>query len=158
MSARPTCRSPRRSLLRPPRRHRIAERGAGLLEVMIALAILMFAAFATSDAQVVALTGARMAGVHFALDRFSEEMVETLRAHPVNALDDEFDHTVDGAPTAGTPGGTLAADWRARVAAAIPGAGTEITCDDGFCRLLIVWKEELDGELKLQRFRTGTPL
>ena len=149
-------------------RRRVAERGVGLVEVLVALAILMFAVLATSEVQVAALVGARDAGFHFALDRLSDEMVETLRAHPADALGGEFDHAVGAAPEAGTPGAALATDWQGRVAEAIPGAGTGIDCTnqscgvddctDRFCEVEIEWSENIDGTVRRQRFRTGTPL
>ena len=134
------------------------ERGVGLVEVLVAFAILMIAVFASSRVQVVAIQGAREASVHFALDRLSNEMIATLRARSLAALAGEFDHELDAAPEIGTGAGALAADWRARTAEAIPGAATRIACADGSCEIVIEWREVIDGTSRPRRFSTGTPL
>ena len=118
----------------------------------------MLSVFAASEMQVSALTGVRAAGFHFTLDRLSGEMIETLRAHRESAADGEFDHALDAAPDPTSPGGALAAAWRARAVAAIPDASTAIVCADDFCDLELVWSEEIDGTPRRQSFNTGTPL
>ncbi len=130
------------------------QRGLGLVEAMIAVAIVVFVALATSNAHVVAVTGVHRAGFHFALDGLSNEMLEQLRARRSDARAGAFDHAAEDALNA-VP---AAAEWRARVADAIPGARTTIECDDGFCSLGIEWSEDIDGTVRLQYFNSGTPV
>ena len=140
---------------------RAVERGVGLIEVMIALAIVTFVAVASSNVHVVALSGMHAASFHFALDELSVEMIETLRAHRTEARAGDFDHALETAgPDPDTATGTdaLVAAWRARVSDAVADGDTSIECDADACRVAIAWHEEIDGTRRQQFFRTGTPL
>ena len=165
MSAPPSAGSPVRRAL-----GRAVQRGVGLVEVMIALAIVTFVAVASANVNVVALTGMHAASFHFALDELSVEMLETLRAHRAEALAGGFDHDFapdpapDPAPEtdpdapAPTGSAALVAAWRARVADAVADGDTSVDCDAGSCLVSIAWHEEIDGTRRRQLFRTRTPL
>jgi len=143
------------------------QRGVGLIEVLIALAILVFGALVSARMQVGALTGLAASELHFTLNRLAEEMIETLRTHPDAAGRGLFDH--DSASAAVSPEGVdadgalsrpdrIKADWHARVIVALPSAESAITCADDFCTVQISWLEEIDGTHARQRFRVQTPL
>ncbi|MFK7992623.1 MAG: prepilin-type N-terminal cleavage/methylation domain-containing protein [Granulosicoccus sp.] len=133
-----------------------AQQGIGLIEVMIALALILIAALAVGHMQTSSVLSARASSMHFSLDNLSNEMLETLRAQASDAESGVFEF--DGSVETTEPVNGEVSSWNTRVLEAIPtGIGT-ISCTDGFCDVSISWVEEIDGSNYRQFYRVRTPL
>lgn len=132
------------------------ESGIGLVEVMIALAIILFTALSVGSLQTSGMLGARMSSVHFSLNHLSSEMLETLRAHRVDAGSGLFDF--DGASSTAGSANSVVSSWNDRIAMAIPTGEGSVVCASDVCEVFITWVEEIDGSNHRQRFRAMTPL
>ncbi|MBX2886191.1 MAG: hypothetical protein KTR32_39915 [Granulosicoccus sp.] len=155
--------------------------GVGLVEVLLALAVLLFTAMAAGRLQSIGMHSARVSGFHLALDQLSNEMIEILRVNADDAeagllnfdLIPDGDTDAEGGDTAGTDDQTTADDdadgdtpvtdqrllqWNNRVGESIPTAGGSVNCAVSFCDIAIGWKEEIDGSLHWQYYRTRTQL
>lgn len=132
------------------------EQGVGLLEVIIALALIMMSAIAVSNMLVVSIASTRASSVHFAIDNFSNEMLETLRAQSNDAQSGSFDF--DGTDEAMSSILPEVSSWINRIANTIPGGAGSISCSSGFCDVEISWIENVDGGSHRQVYRTRTPL
>ena len=133
-----------------------SEQGIGLIEVMIALAILLLTALATGSLQTSGLISAQASSVHFAIDHMSSEILETLKSHPVEAEAGFFDLDLSDGASNGTHAELLS--WNQRIADSIPTGEGGISCVAGFCDVSISWIEEIDGTRHRQFYRTRTPL
>lgn len=132
------------------------QQGVGILEVIIALALIMMSAIAVSNMLGVSIASTRASSVHFAIDSFSNEMLETLRAQSNDAQSGSFDF--DGSDEAMVSILPEVSSWINRIAKAIPEGAGSISCDSGFCDVEISWIENVDGGLHRQVYRTRTPL
>ncbi len=136
------------------RRH--YQQGIGLIEALIALVLLVFAASVTSQMQTSSLVSAQGSSVHFSVDHLSNEMLTTLRAQASDAQAGLFDSENSTDLSINDSAEVVA--WNRRIQDAIPtGIGT-ISCLDSFCDVSISWLEEIDGSDHRQFFRTRTPL
>jgi len=61
------------------------QRGVGLIEVMLALALVMFAALVISNLQTNAFVSMKITETHFTVYEQSQDMLETLRANKADA-------------------------------------------------------------------------
>lgn len=144
------------------------EKGIGLIEVMIALAILLLTALATGSLQTSSLVSAQGSSVHFLIDHLSSDMLETLRSHSVDAEAGLFDFdaaagstgvsTPSTAPSPTNTANGLAQAWNDRIAESIPTGQGSISCVAGICEVSISWMEEIDGTNHRQFYITRTPL
>ncbi len=133
-----------------------SEQGIGLIEVLIALAILLLTALATGSLQTSGLISAQASSVHFSIDHMSSEILETLRSHPIEAEAGLFDLDTSGSAPSGAHAEVIL--WNQRIADSIPTGEGGISCVAGFCDVSISWIEEIDGTNHRQFFRTRTPL
>lgn len=133
-----------------------AEKGVSLIEVLIALAIMMLATMASGALVTSSLISARASSLHFSIDQLSSEMIETLRAHPVDAAAGAFDW--DSESSAAGSANTIVQSWNNRVADAISSGEGGIVCNTISCDVTISWLEEIDGTNHRQIFLTRTPL
>lgn len=136
--------------------NKTTQQGVGLVEVMIALAIILVTAMAMGQLQTSSLVGTQASSLHFSLNRLGSEMLETLRAHPVDAADGEFnlDHT-QRTPETLPP---VVRTWSNLVMSTIPTGQGGIDCDAVQCEVTISWVEETDGTDVRKLFRIRTPL
>lgn len=132
------------------------QRGIGLVEVMIALAILLLAAIAVGTLQTTAIVGAQGSSVHFSLDHLSNEMLDILRTHSADAQSGAFNF--DAAVDSDVSAHTEAVSWNQRIGQVIPTGLGAVNCDAGICNVSISWIEEIDGTHHRQFFRARTPL
>lgn len=135
---------------------RHSEHGIGLVEVMIALAILLLTALATGTLQSTGLISARASSDHFAIDHLSNEILETLRSHPIDAEAGLLDLDPSSITATGTH--VEVSSWNQRIVDALPSGEGEISCVAGFCDVTISWMEEIDGTNHRQFYTTRTPL
>lgn len=133
-----------------------SEQGIGLIEVMIALAILLLTALATANLQSSGLISAQASSAHFSIDHLSNEILETLRSHPVEAEAGLLN--LDPLSSATAVAHAEVASWSQRIADAIPTGEGGISCVAGSCDVSISWIEEIDGTNHRQFYRTRTPL
>jgi len=132
------------------------QQGVSILEVIISLALIMISAVAVSNMLGVSIASTRASSVHFAIDSFSNEMLETLRAQSNDAQSGSFDY--DGSDEAKVSILPEVSSWIDRIAEAIPQGAGSISCNSGFCDVEISWIEIVDGGSHRQVFRTRTPL
>lgn len=132
------------------------EAGIGLVEVMIALAILLLTAFAVSSLQTSSLTSAQASSVHFSIDHLSNEILETLRLHSAQAQSGVLD--LDPTDVDAVDIHPEVSNWNARIVESIPTGEGTISCGAGLCDVSISWVEEIDGSRHRMFFRTSTPL
>jgi len=130
----------------------------GLVEVMVALAILLFGSLVIAHMQIGTLAGLQVSAFHLAVDRLSNEMIETLRTHTLAAADGQFDHAADNEASTQSRIDRLTASWRERVASAMPQGQSEIDCDAELCEVRISWREVIDGRTHRQLYRARAPL
>lgn len=132
------------------------QQGVGVIEVMIALALIMFTAMAVGNMQTSSIVSARVSSIHFSLDILSSEMLETLRAQPDDAESGLLNF--DGATTTTEDIPPAVSSWNSRIEEAIPTGLGSISCAAGFCDVSISWIERIDGSTHRQFYRTRTPL
>lgn len=135
------------------------QHGMGLVEVMIALALLLLTAMAVGNLQTSSMVSAQISSDHFSLDHLSSEMLETLRSQAVaaEAGDFQFDGAADQTASTGSVPDEVTS-WNRRIVEAIPSGIGSINCAAGFCDVAISWTEEIDGSNYRQFYRTRTPL
>ena len=140
------------------------QRGIGLVEVLVALAILLFAVFSVSAIQSTGLIDARRTANHFSLDYLSNNMVDMLRSNAVAAKAGEFNFNAESASESDTGSDTAApshADavaWEKNIENSLPGGLGAIDCSTDSCDVVISWMADLDGSVLRQYYRTRTPL
>ena len=132
------------------------QQGVGLLEVIIALALIMMSAVAVSSMMSQGIVSIRASAVHFAIDNFSNEMLETLRVQSDDAQSGSFDF--DGSDDVMMSILPEVSSWNDRIAKAIPKGAGSISCSLGYCDVEISWFETVDGASHQQVYRTRTPL
>ena len=134
---------------------KVTEQGAGLIEVLIALVIIMISALVFSNIQTNASANVRMSDTRFKINEHAYEMLELLRANPSEAnagtynydFDDEI--VVDSDSTQ-----TLASisRWKSGVAQTFNNGGAKIDCSVVRCLVSIRWEESVDGATSDQYF------
>ncbi|MGQ9724284.1 MAG: type IV pilus modification protein PilV [Tepidimonas sp.] len=127
----------------PPKR----QRGAGLVEIMIAVVILSIGIIGIVRLQLAAMRNADSAYLHTQSSLLIYDILDAMRADRTAALAHAYDlpKTCQRLP----PGNTLAtrvhSAWIASIKQALGDhAGTcgEIWCDQGLCRIRIYWNDE----------------
>ena len=132
------------------------QEGVGLIEALIALVLLVFAASVTSQMQTSSLVSAQGSSVHFSIDHLSNEMLTTLRAQAGDAQSGLFNS--EDSTDSSINGSAEVVAWNRLIQNAIPTGVGSISCLDSFCDVSISWLEEIDGTDHRQFFRTRTPL
>ena len=132
------------------------QQGIGLIEAMIALALLVFTAMAMGQLQTSNLVSAQASSVHFAIDHLTAEIISTLRAQPSDARGGLFD--TEGSVESTTSASAEVNAWNNRIAETIPTGVGAISCSNELCDVSISWIEEIDGSDHRQFYRTRTPL
>lgn len=124
------------------------QHGVGLIEVMIALAVMMFAALAISNVQTSAFISMKITDTHFSVNELSQDMLEILRANKTDAKTGDynlnFDSTIELDPTANPVLISIAA-WKKDIQDELPDGAGQIVCDDSRCQVSLRWKENVDG-------------
>lgn len=127
---------------------RYNEHGVGLIEVMIALAVMMFAALAISNVQTNSFISMKMSNTHFNVNDQANDMLDILRANSSTAKSGnynlEFDSTVD-VDVDTHPVLRSIAGWKNHISIELPEGAGQIDCDVDQCRVSIRWKENVDG-------------
>lgn len=115
---------------------------------MIALAVMMFAAFAISSIQTSAFISMKVSDVHFEINEKTEDMLEILRANKTKAKSGDynfdFESTVDPDATV-NPILLSIANWKRHIQDELPDGAGQISCDSSRCQVSIRWKENIDG-------------
>lgn len=132
------------------------QQGVGIIEVMLSLAILLFAAMAMSQLQTSSVVSAQASSVHFSIDHLSSEMLDILRANSTDAAAGSYNF--DGSDSSSVPANAGAVEWNTRVSETIPTGYGIVACTTDVCDVSISWIEEVDGTDHRQLFRTRTPL
>lgn len=133
------------------------QKGVGLVEVMIALAILMVTAMATSTLQVTGMSSARFSNIHFTLEQLSSDMLEMLRADTSSASAGFYDFDAS-ADTSAVSSDSEVAAWNDRIARLLPSGQGGVECTADECEVSISWIEEIDGSNHRQFFLAMTPI
>lgn len=134
---------------------RSKERGVGLIEVMIALAVMMFAALAISNVQTNSFISMIISDTHFGVNDKSSDMLEILRANRTSAITGTYNHDFDSTVAIDEdthPVMKNIATWKMQVSSELPEGAGQIDCDADKCTVSIRWKENVDGNYSDQFF------
>ena len=125
----------------------VSQSGVGLVEVMIALAMMMFTALGISTLQSKALVSMNISNVHFHINEHSSDMLELLRANRAEAKAGQYDSTFGGVVTVDAtthPVMQQIAQWKDQISEQLPDGAGQIACDTTRCQVSIRWKEFID--------------
>lgn len=131
------------------------EGGVGLIEVMIALAVIMFAALAISNVQSRSLISMNISDTHFSVNDYAADMLEILRANKSVSRTGSYNISFDGSIDVDVdthPVSRNIAAWKNRVGTELPEGAAQIACDNDRCMVSIRWKEYMDGSYEDQFF------
>ena len=129
-------------------RKHVNQQGVGLIEVMMALAIMMFGALVTSSVQTNAMISMSITDTHFVVNEQSQDMLEILRANKTGAKAGDynlsFDSVIDPDSTV-NPVLLNMAQWLNSIQTELDEGAGQIECDSNRCTVSIRWKENIDG-------------
>ena len=125
-----------------PRR---AQRGVGLIEVMISVLVLSFGMLGLAGLQLWSLRNNQSSMERSLAVVQTHSIVDAMRADRANAIAGSFDTAVTR--TASTQGTTFAqeslANWRASLVDALgPGATGDVLCDEELCTITVRWSDQ----------------
>lgn len=134
--------------------------GVGLIEVMVALSVLMFAALSISNLQTNSHISMRISDSHFEINQLTQDMLELLRSNAKDAKLGKFDVSFDGAIVGSPSFPVLYAigQWQQKVASQLPGGSSQIQCTTDACQVTLRWKENIDGTMSNQFFNIAGPI
>lgn len=133
---------------RRPLRARRRSRGFGLIEALVALALLAFGLLAMTRFQTRMIAGATETQGRLNALQFADELIASVLVDPANAACYTLPRA--GGCTSATAG-TRTDEWAARVAAALPGTVTTVSTLDGATgrlRVAISWTGKESGEAR----------
>lgn len=143
-------------------RHHQKECGVGLVEVLMALAVLMFAALSISTLQTETHISMRISETHFSVIEQTQDMLEVLRTNSGKARDGAYNtgYAESVIPGADSSGGveSMIQKWKERVNSVLPEGAGMIECDSDKCTVSVRWLENIDGSVELQRVRIAGPI
>ena len=138
------------------------EKGVGLIEVLLALAILLFTALSVSTVQSTQMINTIRSSDHFSLDALSNNMLDTLRTWRSAAAAGSFNYDAEAGTEFSSDttdsAQSIAVDWNDQIVQSLPSGLGAIQCTPDICNVTISWSAEIDGEYKRQYFRASTPL
>ncbi|MFK7855665.1 MAG: hypothetical protein AB8B79_16190 [Granulosicoccus sp.] len=138
------------------------QRGTGLIEVMIALVVLMFAVLSISNLQTTSLVSLEISKAHFGVNEQTQEMLEVLRVNVTNARNGaynlDYEDTLLVDTTTASPATTTIAQWKRRVSEQLPDGAGKIECEVSKCTVSVRWTEYIDGSNAYQYFRMAGPI
>ena len=137
------------------------ESGVGIIEVMISLALVMFAALAIARVQANAMISLRISDTHFGVNEQAQDMLEILRANKAIAQTGDYNYDYDS--TIDVVSGSsqllqIIATWKNQVGFQLPEGAGSIDCDVIKCQVSIRWKENVDGSYTEQYFNISGPI
>lgn len=137
------------------------EQGVGLIEVMVALFILAFAALAIANMQTSSLVAVKISSNHLNVSSISEEITEHLKADTVQAglgtYNTLFAETEAAAGLAAEYK-TIINAWKSRTAELLPDGATEISCTTTDCTVSLRWRESIVAGENQQLYNLKVPL
>jgi len=137
------------------------EQGVGIIEVMAALSVLMFAALAISNMQTNSAVSMIISKSHFAINETTGNMLETLRSNAEDARTGSYNSVFDDAPgstTTANPVANTIARWKQHVTDRLPKGAGQIDCSAQKCTVSVRWSEYIDGSDEYQYFNMAGPL
>lgn len=128
--------------------------GVGLIEVMVALSVLMFAALSISNLQTNSHISMRISDSHFEINQLTQDMLELLRSNATEAKLGTFDVSFDSAAVGSPSSPVLYAigQWQQKVVSQLPSGSSQIQCTTDVCQVTLRWKENIDGTMSDQFF------
>ncbi len=139
----------------------IGELGVGLIEVMIALFILAFAVLALGNMQASSLVAVNVSSKHLDVNSISEEILEHLKADPVQAGLGAYDTLFEETEAAGgvTPARAgIINGWKSRTATLLPEGTAQVACIVTECTVSLRWREAIVPGSTHQTFNLKVPL
>ena len=133
----------------------IKQRGVGIIEALIALALLMFAALSVSNLQTSSLLSMHISESHFSINEQSRDMLEVLKSNTFAAKQGLFNYDFEQSPLVDadtTPPVARIAQWKTDVADSLPKGDGKIECGAEKCTVTVKWVENIDGTLADQFF------
>lgn len=137
------------------------ERGVGLVEVLMALAVLMFAALSISTLQTNAHISMQISEAHFSVNEQAQDMLEVLRTNTDNARVGSYNTDYDEVITSAAGESVAFASirqWKTRINSILPDGAGKIECDADKCTVSVRWSENIDGSAAHQFFNMAGPI
>lgn len=138
------------------------ERGIGIIEVLVALIVLMFAALSITNLQTRFLVSMDISKSHFAINEYSREMLEVLRANVTDARNGTYNldyaDTLTVADPDASPVAYTIAQWKQSVSEELRDGAGKIDCSVDKCTVSLRWTEYVDGSAALQYFNLAGPI
>jgi len=134
------------------------QRGIGLVDAMIALAILIFSLSVTANLLTDTLVGMRITRTHLDLDFFVDEVTGIVSSNSADAGAGFFNVLFNAANPATPASASLIADWRDRVKNTLQEGESQITCTSLTCLIELRWTEYVDGAKESQTFQLKMPI
>ena len=130
-----------------------SQSGVGIVEVLIALAVMMFTALGISTLQSKAMISMSISAVHFGIDEHSRDMLELLRANSSEATAGQYDYDFESDVIVDAMTHPVVRDiaqWKNQISDQLPDGAGQIDCDATRCQVSIRWKEYIDGSYEDQ--------
>jgi len=138
-----------------------SERGVGIIEVMAALSVLMFAALAISNMQTNSAVSMIISKSHFTINETTGDMLEILRSNAEDARTGSYNSVFDDPPdstSTANPVDNNIARWKQQVIDELPKGAGQIDCSPVKCTVSVRWSEYIDGSEEYQYFHMAGPL
>lgn len=125
-----------------------AQRGVGIIEVLIALLILSIGLLGMAALQVRTMRNNESALERSMAVAETHAIADAMRADRVNAINGRFDLALDdAAPTGDTFRETVLAAWRANIENALGEDATgSVDCNGPLCEIVIQWNDSRGAE------------
>lgn len=125
-----------------------AQRGVGIIEVLIALLIMSIGLLGMAALQVRTMRNNQSAMERSMAVAETHAIADAMRADRVNAINGRFDIGLDDdAPTGSTFRETVLAAWRANLESALgEGATGSVDCNGTLCEIVIQWNDSRGAE------------
>lgn len=135
-----------------------SQQGVGLIDAMIALAVLVFSMAATGSLLTDSLVAMEITSIHLDIDSFAEEMSGIIHADTAAAKSGAFNVLFGASDPVGTWADGLIADWRQRVNDTLRQGDSQIVCTTESCVIQLQWVEYVDGAAETQLYQLNAPI
>lgn len=134
------------------------QQGVGLIEAMLALAVLVFSLGVSVSVLSESISGMQFTKIHLDVDSFSDEVAGILLADSTTAKSGALNVLFTDANPSSTATGLKIAAWRDRVDAEFNAGASQIQCSTLSCDVTLRWSELVDGAWVVQTFELKIPV
>lgn len=120
--------------------------GYSLIEVLVALVVLSIGLLGLARMQLTGLRYANSAAERFEAVTSAHEILERMRANRNPALAGDYDVAIGGTSTSGGQAQADVEQWKASLAAALPGGDGSVEVVSRIATITVQWSEEWDAQ------------